>query len=103
MDDSTAEDAIYRELYEELGLTKEMLGDYSYIGSRTVDYPWGDTDLHTLTFYYRFDVEDLESKVELDTEENSQFALVEPNSDGFTFAWPTDIEIINEAMGIGNV
>ena len=104
MQDETAEDAMYRELDEELGLKRETLGSFSYIGSRTVDYPWGDTDLHTLTFYYRFDVDELESHVDLDLEENSQFKMVDPeNPKGISFAWPTDIEIINEAMGITSV
>lgn len=46
--DETIEDALYRELNEEIGLEKADLSEPEYIGSYQMPYPWGKDVIHVV-------------------------------------------------------
>lgn len=48
----TAEQALYRELKEELELEPEDLGELTYVGSRTHDYPFGKEVHKNIVFVF---------------------------------------------------
>ncbi len=88
--DSSFEEASYREVNEELGLTKETIGAMSYLGSSTVVYEWDDSSIPMITVHYICEITD-PSLIRLNADENASFHWVKPEDfQSINFAWDND-------------
>jgi NADH pyrophosphatase NudC (nudix superfamily) len=99
MDDESMEGCVYRELFEELGLDKEMLGPLQYIGSGISPYEWHDSEILTAPFYYHCELLTNKEKITVDQSENSQVRWVEKKDlPMIEFAWEIDKKMIDIFM-----
>lgn len=91
IDDENIEQACYREVQEEVGLTDSDLGDMVYFGSGTEYYNWMDTQLHIMCCFFITELKSDRSTINLAIDESQDALWVK--SSGLTdinLAWNID-------------
>lgn len=101
--DTSMEAGARRELKEELGLEMPSISNLNYMGSGASVYPWDNTDLDVMCFFYNCKLQVAAEQIILNTEENSRFVWVTkkdlPNID---FAWDIDKQMLTNFFGDTN-
>lgn len=94
MTDGSIEDCVYRELEEEVGLTKDMVSELSYFGSGISPYNWQNSEVLTAPFFFTCELKE-GAVISVDQSENSQVRWVEKKDiNQIDFAWEIDKEMI---------
>ena len=103
MGDDSVEDGAYRELKEELGLSKSDLTPLEYVGSLQAPvYKWHDTAIRNISMFFKTQVMDgKESNIYLDKKENSEFLWLDPSDyKNIDCAWDVDVKMLIKVFGL---
>lgn len=92
MADESMEACAYRELYEEVGLSREDMTPVTYLSSaKAPTYIWQDSAVVNTCFYYSTELLDPSTTFTLDKRENTEIIWVaKEDIPGIDFAWDTD-------------
>lgn len=99
--DESLEHACLREVREEIGVTKDQLGEFAYHGSSSTTYTHDDIDYRNLCFYVSTEAKTPDLNIKLDTAENEEFIWVEKKDfDNIDYAWDIDRIKLAELWGL---
>ncbi len=99
VEDSSLEEAAYREIQEELSLSKEQLGKLTYMGSDSSEYTWNDVVQKNIVAFFRAELLVSSDSIKLDLSENTDMIWAnQDNLNEIDFSTEIEKEMVNTLL-----